>query len=66
MDQPSLKTLVTTVSQSVKLLEEIKGLFVVHEKSMAERNLDAIDTNNEVLANALMQLNENFRHRIEM
>lgn len=66
MDQPSLNTLVTTVSQSVKLLEEIKGLFVVHEKSMAERNLDAIDTNNEALANALMQLNENFRQRIEL
>lgn len=66
MDQPSLNTLVNTVSESVKLLEQIKGLFVVHEESMAKRNLDAIDTNNDALANALMQLNENFRHRIEL
>jgi len=60
------ETLVTTVSESLKLLEHIKGLFVAHEKVMAKRDLDALDANNEALASALMQLNENFRHRIEL
>lgn len=66
MSSNSPETLVTTVSESVKLLEDIKGLFGVHETSMRERNLDALDANNEALANALMQLNENFRHRIDL
>jgi len=62
----SLKTLVATVVQSIELLEEIKGLFVVHEKVMRERNLDQLEDNNATLANALMRLNENFRERLSL
>ena len=62
----SLKTLVATIVQSIELLEEIKGLFVVHEKVMRERNLDQLEDNNATLANALMRLNENFRERLSL
>ena len=62
----SLKTLVATVVQSIELLEEIKGLFLVHEKVMRERNLDQLEDNNATLANALMRLNENFRERLSL
>src|SRR5210317_641785 len=67
MDQSqSLSTLIATIEQSIELLEEIKGLFVVHEKVMRERNLDQLEDNNAALANALMRLNENFRERLSL
>ncbi|NVK02737.1 MAG: hypothetical protein HWE12_14430, partial [Oceanospirillaceae bacterium] len=67
MDQSqSLSTLIATIEQSIELLEEIKGLFVVHEKVMRERNLDQLEDNNATLANALMRLNENFRERLSL
>lgn len=62
----NVETLVTTVRQSVELLEQIKGLFVVHEKAMRERDLDAIENANEAMANAMMHLKENFRERIDL
>ena len=67
MDQSqSLSTLIATIEQSIELLEEIKGLFVVNEKIMRERNLDQLEDNNAALANALMRLNENFRERLSL
>jgi len=61
----NFETLVTSVSKSVELLEHIKGLFVVHERAMRERNLDGVENANEAMANAMMQLKENFRERID-
>ena len=67
MDQSqSLSTLLATIGQGIELLEEIKGLFVVNEKIMRERNLDQLEDNNAALANALMRLNENFRERLSL
>jgi len=67
MDQSqSLSTLIATIGQGIELLEEIKGLFVVNEKIMRERNLDQLEDNNAALANALMRLNENFRERLSL
>lgn len=67
MSKPdTFDSIVTSVNDSIQLLELIKGLFVVHEQKMRERNLDAIEDNNEALAAALMRLNENFRGRIEL
>ena len=67
MDQSqSLSTLIATIGQGIELLEEIKGLFVVNEKIMRERNLDQLENNNAALANALMRLNENFRERLSL
>jgi len=67
MSQPhTFESLVASVNESIQLLEMIKGLFGVHEQKMRQRNLDAIEDNNEALAAALMRLNENFRHRVEI
>jgi len=62
----NFETLVTSVRKSVELLEQIKELFVVHEKAMRERDLDAVEDANQGMANLMMQLKENFRERIDL
>lgn len=62
----TLTELIESINTGVKLLEQIKGLFDVHKTLLISRDLDKIEGNNDAMASLLMQLNENFRSRIEL
>lgn len=67
MNQPdTFGLLVDSINKSTKLLEDIKELFVVHEKAMRGRELDQLEANNTTLAQHLLLLKNAFTERLDL
>ena len=62
----TLDQLLGSIDTSTKLLEKLKELFVVHENSMKNRDLDALEDSNTQLAEHLMLIKDNFDSRIDI
>lgn len=62
----TLNSLLVSITDSTKLLDQIKELFVVHKNAMSTRDVDQLEDNNSELADHLLLLRDQFATRIEL